>query len=135
MEPTRSLKNESRNFQYSVSCKVLRNCLWVLTTSRKLKKLKNPKTLFGFLRKGKTQGNLLPQDWSVRQIQGSPGLPEQRPASRNHGRNQSQGRKSELLIEESLETQCGQLWELKKSWEIYSYGPPTILWDLLPESP
>lgn len=123
MEPTKSLKNGSRNFVFSVSCKVLRNRLLVLTTSRKLKKLKNQKTLPGFLRKGKTQGKLLPQDWSVRQIQGSPGLPEQRAASRSHGRNQCQRRKCRTVTEESLETQCGQLWELKNLGGSTHTGP------------
>lgn len=102
---------------------MLRNRFLVLITSRKLKKLKNQKTLPAFLRKGKTQGKLPPQDWSVRQIQGSPGLPEQTAARRSQGRNQCQRSKRRTVTEESLQTRCGQLWELKNLGGSTHMGP------------
>lgn len=115
LKPKKSLKNLKKELSVSCfACKELGNHPSVLTRSRKLNKLKNQPFL-GSLREGKTQGKLLPPRLESQANTGNHDLPEQRLPSRNHSRNQHRGRKYWTITGELLETQCGQLWELKNS--------------------
>ena len=93
----------------SPSCEDFRSLHSILTTSKKLNKLKN-QNLFLFCQRSKVTGQTIaPQiedtdRWIQRIITYQ---------SRNLHGNQCECRKTWTIIEELLEVQCGQAWEIK----------------------
>lgn len=115
-----SIWNYSDRFLISSSvCKQFRSCHPILTTSRKLNRLKLT-TFPGWVRKVRTLQTSAP-------VTGSPGaykqsmLTKARRTSRNLGGSQSQGRKTWPVIDDLLEAQCRKLWELKTPRGTHSF--------------